>query len=162
MFSRLISYATSGVTDLIAKYAIRASVAVPFLFALAFALAGLTVVLIDHFGYQAAYFMLAGGFAAVGLIAAIVVWLKERNEEREDFSSAFGTVAPIATAALETSKQIPRAIAGGASEATGTFRALADVAVRNWPLVLAAGIVVVLLGGVHVEDRHAFRRRTTI
>jgi len=160
VFGRLISYATSGLTDLIAKYAIRASVAVPFLFAFAFALAGVTVVLIDHFGSQAAYFMLAGGFAAVGLIAGLVVWLKERNEERENSSLASGTVAPIATAALETSKQMPRAIAGGALEATGTFRALADVAVRNWPLVLAAGIAVVLLGGVQVENRRALRHRT--
>ena len=55
MFGRLVGFATSGLTNLISKYAIRASIAIPFLFAFAFGLAGLTVILIDAFGYRDAY-----------------------------------------------------------------------------------------------------------
>ena len=73
MFGKLFSYATSGITNVITKYAVRASVAVPFVFAVGFGLAGLTVVLIDAFGYRTAYFLLAGGFLALGGVAAVAV-----------------------------------------------------------------------------------------
>ena len=159
MFGRLISYATSGFTNLIGKYAIRASVAIPFLFALAFGLAGLTVVLIDAYGYRDAYFILAGGFVALGLVGAVAVWLKERHDEQEN-TSLTDAAAPVAAAAVETGKQLPKAVVGGASEAATSFRGLADLAARNWPLVLAASIGIILLGGAHAENKYAFRHRS--
>ena len=159
MFGRLISYATSGFTNLIGKYAIRASVAIPFLFALAFGLAGLTVVLIDSYGYRDAYFILAGGFVALGLVGAVAVWLKERHDEQES-TSLTDVAAPIAAAAVETGKQLPKAVVGGASEAATSFRGLADLAARNWPLVLAASVAIILLGGAHAENKYAFRHRS--
>lgn len=159
MLGRLISFATSGVTNLLGKYAIRASVAIPFLFALAFGLAGLTVVLIDVFGYRDAYFILAGGFLALGLMGVVAVWLKERHEEQESASLAASTT-PIAAVAVEAGKQLPTAVAGGASEAATSFRGLADIAARNWPLVLAASLAILLLGGAHAENKYAFRHRS--
>jgi len=159
VFGRVISYATSGFTNLIGKYAIRASVAIPFLLALAFALAGLTVVLIDSFGYRDAYFILAGGFVVLGLLGVVAVWQKERHDQ-EEAASTLEAAAPIAMAAIETGKQLPKAIAGGASEAATSFRGLANLAARNWPLVLAASIAIILLGGARAENTYAFRRRS--
>lgn len=152
MFGRLISYATSGLTNLIGKYAIRASVAVPFLFAFAF-LAGLTVILIDAFGYRDAYLMLAAALAAMGLLAVVA----ERHDDQE---SSLSDTSPIATAAIEAGKQMPQAIVGVASEAAISFRAIADIAARNSPLVLAASITMLLIGGAQVGKTHAFRHRS--
>jgi hypothetical protein len=161
VFGKLLSYATSGITDLITKYAVRASVAIPFLFALGFGLAGLTVVLIDAFGYRDAYFFLAGGFLALGVAAAVAVWLKERNEEAESsVGTQTGAASMIASTAVETAKQVPSAIAAGTSDASSSFHDLAKLAGRNWPLAVAAGIAVLLLGGLFSESRYDHRLRS--
>lgn len=161
MFGKLLSYATSGITDLVTKYAVRASVAIPFLFALGFGLAGLTVILIDTFGYRDAYFFLAGGFLTLGVAAAVAVWLKERSEEPESSAGTqTGSAVTIAAAAVETAKQVPSAIAAGASDASSSFRDLAKLADRNWPLAVAAGIAILLLGGIFSEKRYDRRLRS--
>lgn len=163
MFGKLVSYATSGITNLITKYAVRASVAIPFLFALGFGLAGLTVVLIDAFGYRDAYLLLAGGFLALGVAAAVAVWLKERSEEtKSGAGTQTGSAATIATAAVETAKQVPSAIAAGTSDASSSFRDLATLAGRNWPLAVAAGIAILLLGGLFSENRYDRRLRSRL
>ncbi len=163
MFQKLLSYATSGITNVIAKYAARAAVAIPFLFALGFGLAGLTVVLIDAFGYRDAYFLLAGGFAAMGAVAAFAVWLKERNEEGESTTGIEpASATAVATTAVETAKHIPSAIAAGTSDAASSFRDLATLVSRNWPLVLAAGLAVIILGGSLAENRYDRRHRSRL
>ena len=68
MFQGLINNAKSAVSGVVLKYVARASVAVPFVIALGFALAAITVMLLDRFGQ-------------VGVIAAIFVSVKEREEE---------------------------------------------------------------------------------
>lgn len=159
MFGRLVSYATSGLTNLMSKYALRASVLIPFLFAFAFGLAGLTVILIDSFGYRDAYLLLATGFGAIGLVALIAVWLKERKEEATGVEA--GSVAALASTAIETGKQMPAAVAGGASDAVSSFRGLADLAARNWPVLIAASIAAIILGGSSPEQhRHDRRHRS--
>lgn len=163
MFGKLLSYVTSGITSLIAKYAFRASVAVPFLFALGFGLAGLVVVLIDAFGYRDAYFLLAGGFVALGAIAALAVWLKERNEEVDENSTdTTASAAAVATTAVETAKHIPSAIAGGTSDASASFRDLATLVSRNWPLALAAGLAIIILGGSRSGKPYDSHRRSRL
>ncbi len=156
VFGKLLGYATSGITNVLAKYAVRASVAIPFVFAFAFGLAGLTVVLIEAFGYRDAYFLLAGGFAVLGVLAALAVWLKERKEERAATEES-GAAAAVAATAAETAKQLPAAIAAGTSGASSGFRDFARLASRNWPLVLAAGIAILILGAP--EARYSPRGR---
>ena len=63
------------------KYVARASVAVPFFIALGFALAAITVMLVDRFGHVTAYWAVAGGLALVGAMAAVIVSAREREEE---------------------------------------------------------------------------------
>jgi hypothetical protein len=158
VFGKLVSFATSGITNLISKYAIRASVLIPFLFAFAFGLAALTIVLIDTFGYRDAYLLLAAGFGAIGVIALIAVWLKERNEEQDAVGVDAGSVAAIAGTAVETGKQMPAALVSGASDAAFSFRGLANLAARNWPLVIAASIAAIILGGL-APEHHRYDRR---
>jgi hypothetical protein len=56
--------------------------------------------LIDAFGYRDAYFLLAGGFAVLGAVAAVAVLLKERSEEAENTSGIEpGSAATVATTA---------------------------------------------------------------
>ena len=81
MFQGLINNAKSAVSGLVLKYVARASVGVPFVIALGFALAAITVMLVDRFGQVTAYWTVAGGLALVGVMAAIVVSMKEREEE---------------------------------------------------------------------------------
>lgn len=160
MFGKLLSYATSGITNLIAKYAVRASVAVPFLFALGFGLAGLTVILIDAFGYRDAYLLLAGAFLALGVVAAVAVWIKERSEEAASSAGTRrGSAAAIAAMAVETAKQVPSAIAAGTTDTSSSYRGLAKLTERNWPLAVAAAAAIVLLGGLFSENRYGNRLR---
>ena len=81
MFQGLINNAKSAVSGLVLRYVARASIAVPFIIALGFALAAITVMLVDRYGHITAYWAVAGGLALVGAIAAVVVSAKEREEE---------------------------------------------------------------------------------
>jgi len=73
MFRGLINDARSAAGSVVAKYAARASVAVPFIVAVGFATAGITLMLVERFGHRNAYLIVAGGFTALGLLASVVV-----------------------------------------------------------------------------------------
>ena len=81
MFRGLINDAKAAAGSLVGKYLVRASVAVPFIVAIGFAVAAITLMLVDRFGAINAYLMVAGGFTLIGLIAALVVTVKEQEEE---------------------------------------------------------------------------------
>lgn len=146
MFSKLVQYATNSVTSVVTKYLLRASVVIPFLFAAAFGLAGVTVILINEFGYRDAYFALAGGFGILGILCAVAVWLKERADEpNASHGTDPETKAKIASAAVETAKQMPAAFSRGTSgDSAGS---LAKSVSRSWPLIVAVAVVALILGG---------------
>jgi hypothetical protein len=158
VFQKVLNYITSSVTSLIAKYALRASVAIPFLLAFGFGLAGVAVLLIDAFGYRDAYFLLAAGFGALGVISALAVWIKERRETSERGTGASDVIATT----VKTARQIPGALAGGTSEASSSLRLITDLAVRNWPLVIIAGIAILLLGSPPHENRYEDRYKRSL
>ena len=72
--------AKTAVSTLILKYVARASVAVPFVVVLGFALAGIAAMLVDRFGHIAGYWLMAGGLAAICVIAAIFVSARKQKE----------------------------------------------------------------------------------
>ena len=80
MFQGIINNAKAAAGSMVAKYAVRASVAVPFIVALGFGTAAVTLMLIERFGHQNAYFMVASGFAVIGLLAGLIVRAKEHDE----------------------------------------------------------------------------------
>ena len=94
----------SAAGSLIAGYVVRVLMAVPFIVALGFATAAFTLMLIDRFGRGNAYFMVAGGFAVVGVLATLVVagmeaprppantpGIQAAADHRRQRSMAFGT-----------------------------------------------------------------------
>jgi len=81
VFAGLINQAKSAASHVILKYVARASVAVPFVIAAGFALAAITVMLVERFGHVMAYWLLAGGLALIGVIASTIVSVKEHQEE---------------------------------------------------------------------------------
>ena len=148
MFRALINDAKSAAGAVIGKYAIRVSVAVPFVVAIGFAISAITLALIDRYGAITAYAMMAGGFAALGLIASVVVVVKEQEEEVADTEAEKGDTANVASdAAAQAAVQLPLALLGtlftmpgGAGMAAGG----AKMVVRNLPLVVLLALIAML------------------
>jgi hypothetical protein len=144
----LINDAKTAAGAVIGKYAIRASVAVPFLVAAGFATAAITLLLIERFGALAAYAMMAGGFAAIGVIASLVVTVKEQEEEVADTQAEQTDTADVATdAGAQAAVQLPLALIGtllttplGPGAAAGG----AKMVLRNLPLVLFLAAIALL------------------
>jgi hypothetical protein len=136
MFRGLINDAKSAASSLVLKYVARASVAIPFVIALGFGLAALSVWLVNQYGHVTGYLMMAGGLAALGVIAALLVSFKEHEEEVADEVAAEADTSNVAT---DVAAQAPLALLGalftlpgGASSALK----VAQVLGRNFPLVL--------------------------
>lgn len=148
MFAGLVNQAKSAVSGLVLKYVARASVAVPFVIALGFALAAVTVMLVERFGQVTAYWLVAGGLAAIGIAAAAAVSVKEQEEEEtERLAEQADTGDVVSEAAAQAAVQTPIALLGalfsmpgGASSALSVARLLG----RNFPLVL----LVVMIGAL--------------
>ena len=149
MFAGLINQAKSAASHLVLKYVARASVAVPFVIAAGFALAALTVMLVERFGHVMAYWLVAGGLALIGVIASIVVSVKEHEEEVAEQQAA----EVVSDATGEALVQTPIALLGalmtmpgGAAGALGAARLLG----RNLPLVA----LLVLIGALFWPTKH--------
>jgi hypothetical protein len=144
----LINDAKTAAGAVIGKYAIRASVAVPFLIAAGFGTAAVTLILTERFGAMTAYAMMAAGFAAIGVIASLVVTVKEQEEEVGDTQAEETDTAEVATdAAAQAAVQLPIALIGtllttpmGPGAAAGGAKMLA----RNLPLVILLGLIALL------------------
>ena len=167
MFTGLINQAKSAISGLVLKYVARASVAVPFIIVVGFALAALTMMLVERFGHVTAYWLLAGGLAAMGIIAAIVVSVKEHEEEKdEQLAEHADTGGMVSDATVQAMVQTPIALLAsllttraGATSALSVVRVLG----RNFPLVLFLVMIGALFlptkeelpaeGGVDVSGR---------
>jgi hypothetical protein len=146
MFRGLINDAKSAVGSLVVKYLARASVAIPFVLALGFAVAALTVMLVARFGPMIGYWIMAGGFTAIGIVAAIAVAVKEHEEEvAEAEAEASDTSFVASDAATQAALQAPLALATALLSSpiapTTTLGAVRLLA-RNLPLV----ILIVVIG----------------
>jgi len=113
---------------------------VPFVIAAGFGLAAITVMLVERFGHVMAYWLVAGGLALIGVVASIVVSIKEHGEEAaERQAGKIDTEELVSDATAEALVQTPIALLGALMTMPGaTFGALgaARVLGRNWPLVL--------------------------
>jgi MFS family permease len=141
MFRGLINDAKSAASSLVLKYLARASVAVPFVIAIGFALAALAAWLVNRFGHVKGYLLMAGALALIGVIAALAVSFKEHEEEVAEEVAAKADTSNVAT---EVAAQAPLAllgalftIPGGASSALQVAKVLG----RNFPLVLFTALI---------------------
>jgi uncharacterized membrane protein YebE (DUF533 family) len=143
-----MNQAKAAVSSVVLKYVARASVAVPFVIAVGFALAAITVMLVQRFGHVAGYWIMAGGLAAIGVIAAIAVSVKEHEEEvAEQKAEETDTQGVASDATVQAITQAPVALLGalfaspgGATSALKVARILG----RNFPLVL----LLVMIGAL--------------
>ena len=148
MFAGLINQAKSAASHLVLKYVARASVAVPFVIAAGFALAAITVMLVERFGHVTAYWLVAGGLGLIGVIASIVVSVKEHEEEvAEQQAAKTDTEEVVSDATAQALVQTPIALLGALMTAPGGAAgalSAARVLGRNWPLVLLLVMIGVL------------------
>jgi hypothetical protein len=148
VFKTLINDAKAAAGSVIGKYAVRASVAVPFVVAAGFGTAALTLALIEKLGSITAYTLMAGGFAAIGLITAAAVSVKEQEETIADAVAEQNDTAAVASdAAAQAAVQVPLALLGtllttpmGPGAAMGGLKMLG----RNLPLVLLLALAALL------------------
>jgi len=146
LFAGLMKQAKDAVSGLVLKYVARASVAIPFVIALGFAIAAVSVMLVQRFGHVTAYWIMAGGLAAIGAIAAIAVSVKEHEEEvAEEKADASDIQEVVSDATAQAIVQAPLAMLGALFTAPGgasTAIKVAGILGRNYPLVL----LLVLIG----------------
>ena len=148
MLAGLINKAKSAASNLVLKYVARASVAVPFVIAAGFALAAITVMLVERFGHVMAYWLVAGGLALIGVIASIVVSVKEHNVEiAEQQAEQTDTEEVVSDATAQALVQTPIALLGAIMTAPGGAAGALSAARlfgRNWPLAL----LLVMIGAL--------------
>jgi hypothetical protein len=140
LFAGLINDAKAAVSHLVLRYVARASVAIPFVLALGFAVAAIAVMLVERFGHVTGYWIMAGGLAAIGIGAAIAVSVKEHEEEAADQKAEQADTGEVVSdATAEAMVQAPLALLGALFSApggaAGAFK-IARVLGRNFPLVL--------------------------
>ena len=148
MFAGLINDAKAAVSHLVLRYVARASVAIPFVLALGFAVAAIAVMLVERFGHVTGYWIMAGGLAAIGIGAAIAVSVKEHEEEAADQKAEQADTGEVVSdATAEAMVQAPLALLGALFSApggaSGAFK-IARVLGRNFPLVL----LLVMIGAL--------------
>ena len=149
MFRGLINDAKVAAGSVVSKYAVRASVAVPFMIALGFGTAGLTLWLIEHYGARDAYFIVAIAFATLGLIAAILVQGKEQDAVVAETKVASVDTASVATEAVAAAaEQLPLAMLGNLLASHVSPESIVSLVKglgRNAPLVLLVASLGLLL-----------------
>jgi hypothetical protein len=122
------------------RYVARASVALPFIIALGFAIAAIAVMLVDRFGHVTAYWIMAGGLAILGALAGIALSVKEHGGQlAEKKAQQTDTQEVVSDAAAQAIVQAPVALLGALfttpGGATSAFK-VARILGRNLPLVL--------------------------
>jgi hypothetical protein len=147
MFRGLINDAKAAAGSLVGKYLMRMSVAVPFIVAIGFGIAATTVFLVDKLGSLYAYLTIGGAFTLIGLMAALVVSVKEQEEAAETKVEATDTASVATHAAAQAAAQAPLALLGtlfatpaGPAMLAGGTKALA----RNIPLVVLLALIGML------------------
>ena len=161
MFQGLINSAKTAVSSRILKYVARASVAVPFVIALGFALAAIAAMLVDRFGPITGYWLMAAGLAAIGVIAAIFVSAREQKEEVADQQAEAVDTSNVAT---EVATLAPLALLGGLltlpGGATTAFK-VAQLLGRNYPLVLLVALIGLLFWPTPRDDEETTLLRSS-
>jgi hypothetical protein len=148
VFAGLINHAKEAASHLVLKYLARASVAIPFIIGLGFALAAIAVMLVERFGHVIGYWIMAGGLAAIGVVAAVAVSVKEHEEEvAEQQAERADTQHVVSDATSQAMMRAPLALLGAVFSApggaTGAFK-VAQILGRNFPLVL----LLVMIGAL--------------
>jgi hypothetical protein len=151
----IINEAKSAAASFVDKYLARASVVVPFLVASGFATTAAALALTERLGATRAFWVLAAGFTAIGVLAGVLVTMREREtaaaeQQSHGEDSGLGEIGEMAsdaaTAATHAASRLPLSlisslIGNPSAAASGAARAVD----RNMPLALLAILVALLL-----------------
>jgi hypothetical protein len=147
-----IDEAKSAAASFVDKYLARASVAVPFLVAFGFATAAAALALTERLGATRAFWVMAAGFIAIGLLAAALVTMREREaataqQRSRDEEGGLGEIGEMASeAATHAAGRLPLTLAASLLANPSTAAAgAARAADRNMPLALLLFLVAFLL-----------------
>jgi hypothetical protein len=106
------------------------------------------MMLVERFGHVTAYWSVAGGLVAIGIIAAITVSVKEHEEEvAEQAAEQSDSEEVISDATAQAMMQAPLALLGAAFTMPGgatTALKVARVLGRHYPLVLLLVLIAAL------------------
>jgi hypothetical protein len=150
VFKGLINDVKSAAASFLSIYLARASVAVPFVVALGLATAAVGLELTERFGARSALWMLAAGFCAIGLLAALAVTMKEQQQEieaEEEQQRNDGGIGEVTSAAAtQAATQLPATLLGVLMQ-NPSIAALpiARSVGRNMPLVFLILLITFLL-----------------
>ena len=170
MFESSINDAKAAAGVLFATYLARISVALPFLVALGFATAAITHMLVERFGAIDAYWIIAAGFAVIGVVAMKALSIKEHEEEAAEEQveqNAAAEAATDATARATLAAVLPLLLEALATPlGRDTVAAGAKMAARNMPLIILLALMAFLFWPVEQAsetpdlDDEATRTRT--
>jgi len=144
MIKRLMNWFGDSASAIAIRYALRASVVIPFALAAGFAIAWLAVYLIELMGIRDAYLLLAAGFAFLGIIAGWIIRWNEKHQEVEE--SRAEAQRALATTAARVAVGVPATMLNGASEARG--QGSWSETLKGWPLYLLAVGLILMAGQV--------------
>ena len=154
MFQGLISDAKTASGLLIDKYFARAFVVVPFVVALGFATAAITLMLVNRFGYIAAFWIIAGGFTLIGLAATRVVTDKENKADIVEKQAGAHDTGAATQAAAQVAVHVLMPLAAAllsTPRPPGKLAAGAKTVVRNMPLVILLALLAFCSGRASSE-----------
>lgn len=140
MFDSLRRWAQSTIDRAIGEVISRAIVVIPFLVAAGFGTAALSIRLNRELGPETGALILAAGFAALGLVAALVVYLRsdaatENGEEPAEPLAGDASEASDASSLANVDREL--LMAALTSAAPIALPGLMRMAVRNLPLIAA-------------------------
>jgi uncharacterized membrane protein len=144
----LVKDIKSAAASIVDQYLARASVAIPFIVAFGFATAALAVELMARFGAKNAFWMMAGGFFIIGVIAALFITIREREAaaagQHHIEGSGLAELGEMVTSGVATraAGRLPLGLLAPliASPSASAARLLG----RNIPLVLLLAFIVLL------------------
>ena len=154
MLEGVINDARKAASRLIATYLGRAVVAVPFVIAGGFATAAATLWLIEQFGSQLAYWILALVFTVIGLIASVIVAGKEEKIEQaaaaeQKEAAASGPLATAENVLAPAALLLP--LLTSPLGLTASAR-LAKYGLKYFPVLVLAALMAALLWPLGARD----------
>ena len=148
MFSALLNRLKEKASGTIEKYVLRASVVIPFALALGYLLAGATSTLSNWYGATISYYVMAGVLASLGLLAVLVIAVKERHDEE----APADTPGVVGQTAAELLVRASAAIAQSSNE-----RALAKSGATGLLAIVAFVMVSLLVAGGRTDRSRDYR-----
>lgn len=152
IFGSIIKRAENAFENILDQALARLFIALPFLVALGFATASASVFLNEKYGSQWGNLILAGAFATLGFIAAIIV--SARSDTGPRGTPAEGKEEAVAQAAPSTAEDQAQPLTGSERELMNSLLAsaapiaipgLVRLLLRNIPLLIALVAAIFVL-----------------